>query len=166
MKRLLFILLILLWAVPASAQFSLQALHDEIENDPESVGYKTGEVWKGDQAIADSLNSLVSPGAESITRLFVAREEILFCIDAGEVDTDFTEDERWLISSYLNDGPIIDATEAPVFSAINTIFSNADMPNTRACVLGKVQRTGSRAEVLWGENTTITPGQVGAAANL
>ena len=36
------------------ADFTLQALHDEIEADPAALGYKeAGGEWKGDGVIAD-----------------------------------------------------------------------------------------------------------------
>jgi hypothetical protein len=40
------------------ADFSLQALHDEIEADPLALGYKNGDgSWKGDAVIADLINA-------------------------------------------------------------------------------------------------------------
>ena len=40
------------------AEFTLQELHDEIENDPETLEYKeVGGEWKGDTEIANLINA-------------------------------------------------------------------------------------------------------------
>lgn len=147
------------------ADFSLQALHDEIESDTESMGYKEeGGDWKGDQVIADLLNSTTSSGAQTITRRLVSQKEIVSSIHLAEFEAISEARHRYL--NTVMRGEVIDATETPVFQALNTIFNNTDMPDSRAVLLARLQRTGSRAEVLWGEGVTITASQVGHAANL
>lgn len=158
-------------------EFSLQALHDEIENDPEGIGYKAGEVWKGDQAIADLIND-PSNGA-TITRKLIARNEIIYGIEASECiqtggDTPpagvFSDTERWYLSILLRD-ETVDASDPQVFAALLAIFPTEGQRAgfrgaSRTNIQTALQKQGSRAEVLWGETTIVTVSQVARSANL
>lgn len=144
-------------------EFTLQALHDEIENDPEAIGYKeVGGEWKEDNIIADLINDPAN-GA-NILRKLIQPDEIFQSIDVTEWEI-LTEGRRQYIS-LITKGEIVDATFSSIFDGLNTVFNNTDAPNTRAEILSRVQRQGSRAEVLWGEGKIVSIAEVGHAANL
>ena len=79
------------------ADFSLEALKDEIVNDPQALGYKNSATptdWKGDQEIADLINAknLV------VDRTQVDMEEIRSTTEFDWYDTlsiDEQEYTRW-----------------------------------------------------------------------
>lgn len=147
---------------------TLQALHDEIENDPESVGYKeAGGAWKGDQVIADLLNDPAN-GAP-IFRLAVSPQEIVSSIPIGEYRTYSQAERDWLRTLLGHGGSAlvggtIDASDNVVRGNLLALMPAGSV--ARDNLIAKVQRQGSRAEVLWGEGTTVTVSNVGEAANL
>lgn len=140
------------------AEFSLQALADEIYDDPEGVGYKVVLNWKGDQVIADLLNDPVN-GAQ-IRREIVPMHEVY----AEVVWTDFVglgEAKRQAFA-LITSTEFLDASSANMIAAFQVIFgASATLTALNALTL----KQGSRAEVLWGEGrAAITAGQVGHAA--
>ena len=144
------------------AEFSLQALHDEIEADPMGIGYKVDSTWKGDQAIADLINDPTN-GA-TVQRQYVDPQEIIEQIALVDWET-ITASQRLyiqLLPSLTVISAVQDGTE--VRNNLLAIFGAATA--TRANLIGVVEKAGSRAEVLWGEGTTISVSQVGYAANL
>lgn len=139
------------------AVFSIQALASEITNDPASMGYAALKEAAKDQAIADLLNSLTSPGAAAVFRNDVSSQEFLNCITT----TDFaalTQANAIKLQMVLQPGRL-DATNANLRAAALALFSGATLTAMQAVV----QRTGSRAEVLWGTGFVVTAQQVGAA---
>jgi len=157
--------------------FSLQTLHDEIEADSQSIGYKVGSVWKSDQIITDLINDPAN-GA-TITRKLIQRNEIIYGIESGECiqtadDTApagrFSETERWYLSMLLRD-EVVDANDEEVFAGLLQLFpTEVQRPGfrggSRANIQETLQKQGSRAEVLWGENTVVSINQVAHSANL
>lgn len=145
------------------AEYTLQALHDEIEADPVAIGYKeAGGAWKGDQVIADLINDPAN-GA-TIQREHVAPQEIIEQITIVDWDTISASDRLYL-------------QLLPALETISTIQNGTEVRNnlldiftagmaTRDNLIAVVQRQGSRAEALWGENTFVTVGDVARAANL
>ena len=59
---------------------------------------------------------------------------------------------------------VIDANDQVVYDNLIAVFQAGS--DARTNILAKIQRIGSRAEVLWGEGIAITLSQVGQAANL
>lgn len=160
------------------ADFSLQALHDEIENDPMAIGYKeTGGEWKEDAVIVSLINDPAN-GA-MITRKLIERNEIIYSLERDEciqIATDtppdgaLSETERWYLSMVLRD-EIVDANDPEVLDALTDIFpTEAQRANfrgtTRSNIQDILQKAGSRAEVLWGEGKIVSISEVGHAANL
>lgn len=141
---------------------NLQNLYNEITNDPTAIGYKTGATWKGDGVIAGLLNTVIV--GNTITRFNILPMEVINSIVLSELPQ-LSTDERWILDNLLSGGTV-DATNSNTFSTLSTIFSNASMPLSRALLLAKIQRDGSRAEKLWGEGTVISNGDVGQSANL
>ena len=144
-------------------EFTLERLKNEIVNDPNGIGYKNSAVasdWKGDQAVADLLND--SANGAQIRRRFVRAAEVKESLDLSEFRTYSAADRDYLIC--LLGVELIDTREAAVFNGLTTLFPAGS--STRATLLGKIRRQGSRAEVLWSEDTVISAGQVGRAFHL
>ena len=138
----------------------------EIESDPQSLGYKNPDTtWKGDQEIADLMNAITGPGAETITRRLIKPEEIFNSIPYAEYQLYLPEKREYIDTLLEMSGGsgVIDGTDAVVWSNLITLFPQGSQARTN--VLAKIQRTGSRAEVLWGEGVTISARDVGEAAN-
>lgn len=157
----------------------LVALKDEIVNDPNSIGYKNSSSptdWKDDQVIADLINDPAN--GEVITRRLIERNEIIYGIEPDEcvqVSSDpapdgvFSDTERWWLSMVLRDS-VIDANDPEVFAGLLKLFPTEGnragfRGTTRANIQSALQRQGSRAEVLWGDDVFITASNVGHAAN-
>ena len=143
--------------------YTLQELHDEIEADSEGLGYKEANGdWKGDGVIAGLINdpvngttierSLISP-AELIEQIVIAEWRVLVLEDRQYVD---------LLTALPVISTVSGATE--IRDALLAIFGGGTV--TRTNLIATVQRQGSRSEVLWGEDTYVSIGDVGHAANL
>lgn len=145
-------------------EFSLEALKDEIVADSEALGYKnsaTANDWKEDQEIADLINAKNF----TVTRSRVDAEELSQAItkDAflalAPSETDWL---RWVTNSQT----IVVTTDlVDALYGTGTIFGGAPGAATRAALQAVIEVPGSRAEVLWGVNTTISLGQIGRAFN-
>ncbi len=139
----------------------LPALRDEIVNDPNGIGYKGADgEWGRDQPIADLINDRAN-GA-TFTRNRIEPAELRASLDLTEWMA-LTGGQRGYLQMLLGGG-VIDATSVPVLVALTSIFEAGSV--TRAALLAKIQRQGSRAEVLWGEDARIMAGDVGRAFNL
>ena len=148
------------------ADFSLQALHDEIENDPQGLGYKDGGVWKEDAVIVGLINATEGPGAAQIMRKLITPEEIWNSIPYAEYEQYGAAKREWLDTALELAGGtgLIDGNDPIVFANLIAVFpANSD---ARANILAKIQRMGSRAEVLWGEGKVVSISEVGHASNL
>jgi len=145
------------------AQFSLQALHDEIEADPLGIGYKEQDgSWKEDQIIADLINDPAN--GDVVQRNHISPQEIIEQITIDDWDA-ITAAQR-LYVSLLPSLPQVDAIQNGTEVRANLLTIFGPTTTTRANLIGVVQKDGSRAEVLWGEGTVISISQVGHAANL
>lgn len=145
------------------AEFSLQALHDEIEADPLGIGYKEQDgTWTSDQMIADLINDPAN--GDTVQRNHILPQEIIEQIVIDEWDA-LTVSQRQYVA-LLPSLPIVDAIQngTEVRANLLTIFGAGTV--TRANLIEVVQKDGSRAEVLWGEGTTVSISQVAHAANL
>lgn len=143
------------------AEFTLQALHDEIENDPAAKGYKeAGGAWKEDNVIADLINDRT--GGALVLRTQVFPREIMYGLDRAEYKALDPEDREYLAVVLCGD-QALDLNEAPLFGAIAGMFPGGT--TTRVNILAKIQHPGSRAEILWGEGKIVTISEIGNAAN-
>ena len=144
-------------------EFSLVALKDEIVNDPENIGYKNSPVandWKGDQEIADLINDPANGAV--ITRKLIQSVELKASFDLAEFVA-LNQGQRDYLQCLISGDGLIDANEPAVFGALTGMFAGGS--TTRTALLAKIQRQGSRAEVMWGEGKKITAGNVGFAFN-
>ena len=144
------------------AEFSLQALHDEIEADPEGIGYKIDGDWKGDQVIADLINDPANGGV--VQRQYINPQEVIEQITLADWETISASQRLYiqLLPSLTIISAVQDGTE--VRNNLLTIFGAAT--TTRNNLIGVVQKDGSRAEMLWGEGVTISISNVAYASNL
>lgn len=139
------------------AAFSIAALHTELTTDPVSMGYATLLQKANDQAVADLLNSLTSPGAASVFRTDVRAQEFLNCITTADFSA-LNQLNTSKLQMVLGPG-VLDATNANLRAAVQALFTGATLTAMQAVC----SRTGSRAEVLWGTGIVVTAAQVGAA---
>ena len=154
------------------SEIFLQSLYDYIEADLNGIGYKTwippeGEIeghwmWKGDQAINDLINDPAN--GDTIQRQAVQPQEIVEQIVLADWLAITLEKRLYiqLLMSLPTISTVADATE--IRANLLAIFTPG--METLTNLIAVVQRQGSPAEVQWGENTQITNGQIGRAANL
>jgi len=145
------------------AEFSLQALHDEIEADPLGIGYKNGDgSWKEDRVIVDLINDPAN--GDVVQRNHISPEEVIEQIVIDEWDA-ITASQRLYIG-LLPSLAEIDATENGTEVRANLLSIFGPTTTTRANLVSVVQKDGSRAEVLWGEAFAVSISNVAYAANL
>jgi len=161
----------------AVAEFSLQALHDEIEADPMELGYKNGDgTWKEDAEIVDLINA----ANYTIDRASVEMEDVRAVTVYEAYDGLGADEQEWLRWITPGSGLLRVTADVKLRLTGRTLSVNgvagtggdgdsfwALADNAVASdVLALVEIDGSRAEVLWGEGRTISISNVGHAANL
>jgi hypothetical protein len=160
------------------AEYSLQALHDEIEADPVTLGYKEGSgAWKGDQVIADLINAKnyvidqtsidmeavrASTTYEGYDTLAIDEQEWLRWMTPGSGQFVVTADMKLQLTgrTLTTSGVAGTGTDAQSF------WAAAHRGALAPAMLALIEIGGSRAEVLWGAGVTISSLQVARAANL
>ena len=146
--------------------FTLELLKAEIENDPLGLGYAPGAVWLGDQEIADLMNA----ANYTVNRSTVDTGDIRGNVTFDAFDGLVTAEQAWL--EWLTANGVIPVTDdtlqqlAGVPTANGSVWAVAERTEMNAAMELLMQFQGGRAEVLWGGGTTISAGQVGAAANV
>jgi len=131
----------------------LQSLRDEIDNDPLTRGYS----GMGDEAVANSLNAENrTVPVESITPALV-----LYGMVKSEWDALSAADRQYL-GIVLGNGPIDIRQGSQIRAAMLAMFGAQS--GTRANLLAKLDRTGSRAEEL--ALPPATPSDVAEARRL
>lgn len=139
------------------AEFTLQALKDEILNDPQALGllalYNNGQ----DLDVALALNLVREGVAYSIFKKSVPIHDMIMNIEASEFGT-LTSIQIQRLQFLFNGTATIDATDANTRQIVTDIF--VGKPNTLAnfAIIGKKQ--ASRAEVLWGDGFAVSHQQV------
>lgn len=148
------------------ADYTIEALAAEINNDPIGIGYKVNGVWKGDQEIADLLNSR-TPGY-TVNRTVVKSSDIRSLTTFEAFDGLTVAEENWL--RWLTSGEEVAVTSDTLMNLAgvggDSKWATADEPTMEPRMQALMQFTGSRAEALWGEGFQVGPGMVGAAANV
>jgi len=166
------------------ADFTLQALNDEIDNDPTSQGYKeVGGEWKADQVIVDLINAQDL----KIDRLNITANELQTTATYDAYNNLSIDEQEWFqilatigsggqsgtgikvnadLKLQLSGRTLTSNGAAGTGFDNNSWWAPADDQDIAPAFLALIEISGSRAEVLWDEGATISPGQVGAAANL
>lgn len=158
------------------AEFTLLSLKNEIDNDPESLGYKTGAVWKSDQEIYDLINNKIY----IVDKPNVEMEEIRATTLYDWYDTLAIDEQEYLRWLTPNGGAMVITDETKTLLAgrllaVNGVAGVGDSGDSfwafahrtaaAAAMLALIEVSGSRAEVLWGQGTTISLSQIGHSAN-
>lgn len=160
------------------ADFTLEALKDEIVNDPQVLGYKnsaTPNDWKEDQVIADLINAknLVVDKDQVASLDICGTTEFAWydgmTADRQEFYTLQTRQEFWRVTAdmkkFLSGRTLAADGVAGTGTDSDSEWSPADDQNAAPAMLALIQVSGSRAEVLWGQGINITLGQIGRAFN-
>jgi hypothetical protein len=158
--------------------FSLQELHDEIENDPLGIGYKNPDTtWKGDQVIADLINAK----NYKVDRASVGMEQVRATCTYAAYDTLSIDEQEWIRWMTPNGGELQITADVKLQLSGRTLASNgaagtgadgdsfwaaAHDQDMAPAMLALIEVDGSRAEVLWGAETSVSVSQVAYAANL
>ena len=159
------------------AEFSLQALHDEIEADPQTIGYKDAGVWKGDDVIADLLNAK----NYVVDMASVSMEQVRAGVTYDAYNTLAIDEQEWLTWMTPNGGEfqvtadmklqlsgrsLISNGIAGSGNDSNSFWSAAHRAEMAPAMLALVEVAGGRAEVLWIHGKIISIGEVAKAANV
>lgn len=160
------------------AEFSLQALHDRIEADPQAIGYKeAGGEWKGDQVIADLFNAKDF----IIDRASIPMEQVRAGVTYDAYNTLAIDEQEWIqwmtpnsgefqvtadMKAQLSGRSLASNGVAGTGNDSNSFWSAAHRGEMAPAMLALIEVPGSDAEVEWGENTIVSASSVGHAANL
>jgi len=149
--------------------FTLTALKAEIDNDPQTIGYKNPDTtWKSDGVIADLINDPAN-GA-SIFRKNVPMDDVFAEIDWVVDWLNLTGQRNVVIDKQqafqlITSTAVLDANSVRIRDAFTEIFvGTAGGTLARLNVL--TQKAGNWAEVLWGDGARVSLGQVARAANV
>ena len=138
------------------------ALYTELTTDPQSLGYAPFVAANNDKALADLLNDKTKGAA--IDRVRVTASELQSCVIAAEAVA-LTPAQAALWTHILlaaADGGIL-MSDNQIRNQILAVFTATGGGTTKAKISNAQQRLGSRAEVLWGENASVSHGDVGIA---
>lgn len=158
--------------------FTLQELHDEIENDPLALGYKeVGGEWKEDQVIADLINAK----DYKVDKAAVEQADVRAATTYNAYNDLLADRQEWLVWMTPTDGPFpvtadmklqlsgraltVDGA-AGIGTNGDSFWSAAEEDAMAPAMLALIEVDGSRAEVLWGHGVTVALGDIGRAENL
>lgn len=146
------------------ADFSIAALASEINTDPLAIGYKTGQVWKGDDVIA----GLMNVKNRTLNRSHIKSSDVRSQTPYAAFDGLTAGEEAWL--QWMTQGEEIAVTAdslanlAGIGGTSKWVAANRAVMDARMVSL--MQYTGSRGEMLWGQGFEVTESMVGQAANV
>jgi hypothetical protein len=128
------------------------ALKAEIDNDPQTLGYKTGGpgTYKDDMTIAAILNTVRD--TTKINRDIIKTWEILVNTDQTEYNS-LTSGQKTMYQLLLSTGEV-DAQSASLRTFVTNLFPVGS--TTRTNLGNMIQRKASRAEELLGLGVTVT----------
>lgn len=142
------------------------ALQSELQNDPAGMGYAPLVEAADDIAISGLMNAIEGPGAGVVTIPTLTRGQFLLNIvapvGAALLKASPTLQAKWTF--YLDLAKAseeIHITTPVIQSLLAALIS--DGIASQEIIDAATKRTGSRAEVLFGAGTVISPEQIGAA---
>lgn len=150
----------------ARSQADLQALKDELTNDPKSFGYP-GLTAENDVPNANMLNDYREVGTVNIDRESIPSSEIAKAMDRDEYIQASLADRQWIDLVLQPD--FVDTSPGEVRTGLLQIFVAGS--NTRTNVQGLLTVGGSRVEELHQDGTleeggVVTPSDVARARQL
>ena len=159
------------------AEFSIEALYNEIQIDSLGIGYKDDGIWKSDAEIAVLINVKNYVIDATSINMEACRAGIHY-----EAYNDLAADEQeWLRWMTPSSGQFVISADTkmkltgrtPAVAGVagtgdnsNSWWSLAERDTVVPEMLTLIELPASRAEVLWGEGTFITLSQIGQASNL
>jgi hypothetical protein len=140
------------------------ALLTELQTDPRQIGY-AGPLAIGDQdALAAMLNAITGPGAATVTLASVPHDAFELGLAPallGFSTLSATIQAKWQpILAALNSSTNV-TINAETIGLLSTAVTDGVMTTAQATAI--YQRTGSRAEVLFGAGTVVLISDVSAA---
>ena len=137
----------------------ISELGDELNNDPQSIGYATHITSGAHSTLAFMLNDTATYSA-SVDVEFITAIEAQAAVDDSDFDALNANDlRRWLIIISLRDG--IPVKNANIRAQVLAIW--APGTTTRSNLAGLQTKTGTRAEELWGDGSFINHTHVAIA---
>lgn len=133
------------------------ALKNEIDTDPATIGYAPLVTSGDDVGIANLLNQVRA--GTSITKAFIPLEDVLAAIVKTEFDS-LTSAQKTVVDQFIR-GTRIKSGDANMRATLGALFAAGT--TTRANLVALSTRTGSRAEVLFGEGIVIGHADVARA---
>lgn len=141
---------------------TLQEIRDEIDNDPETLGYSTLLTQtNGPEAVAAKLNEVGASG-ETLFKMYVSIEEVLAAIVLTEFNA-LTAAGKQACDMFIR-GTRLKSGDSNLRTTIGTLFGAGTTSRTNLTNIAS--RACSRAEALWGEGAQITDLQVAEAMDL
>jgi len=142
------------------AAYSIQALHDEIHNDPKTL-YAAAKAGGDLGAMQVILNGLSGPGIGVIPHEPISGSGLLALIDPNELAV-LTIPQNTTLKDYL-DASLVSIGDSKFQTYITGLFPQVNAPNTFEAVVAASTRIGTRAEVLWGANKSVSLSDLQAA---
>lgn len=141
-------------------------LRSEITTDPLTLGYAARVSLGNDQGIAALLNATTGSGAAEITLTSMTNEVFVtaflpYLPNVAALSDASKKDMYWNIWQAILSMPIIKFTSSNVTGMLTQAVADAILSQVEATAL--MQRVGSRAEVLFGQDTVITVNDVSLA---
>ena len=134
------------------------ALKNEITNDPLNLGYAVFVTAGNDQAIADLLNMATGPGAGTVAMSSMSRDDFMMAIVPALVtlpNLSATIQSKWdRILAVVRAADTIFVSDSSIQALLGAAVADGVLTSDQVSVIG--QRTGARAEVLFGAGTVIT----------
>jgi hypothetical protein len=160
------------------SEFSLQALHDEIENDPKNEGYKEANGdWKEDSVI----EGLINAKKYKIDKSSIPMEDTRAATTYDAYDTLSIDEQEWIrwmtpnggqfkvtadMKMQLSGRALTSDGSAGSGSDSASFWAAAHRGDMAPAMLALIEVDGSRAEVLWGQSKVVSISEIGHAANL
>jgi hypothetical protein len=129
-------------------------LRTELLTDPQSLGYAQYVSSGNDVALADLLNEKRAGVAYKIDRETVKAYEIFESVDKDELFAlSNANNTKFQLILGMQD---INLKGANTRASLGAIFGTGNAPLSRTAIISLQKRNGSRAEVLFGDGTSIT----------
>ncbi len=144
----------------------ITALTSELRNDPAGLGYSANVESGNDAANAALLNSLTGAGAGSVPSDPMARDQVLLNLAPALITLASLSDTlqaKWdRILSVLQSADTLAIGNTNVQGLFTAAVSDGVLTSEQAAAF-PATRTGSRAEVLFGNGTVVTDEDVAGA---
>ena len=150
---------------------SFPALKLELNQDPRAYGYAAAITFQGKADLLNLRRDGTNGGpAITIRRTDVRASEILEQIDNRDLITNANNLEAALFESIMQQGSALrlsadDGTDTRILGDLRRLLQNPGPQGSRARLSDIVNRSGSRAEELFGRDTVVTAADVDRALN-